>query len=90
MEFQDFESVKTLLEKSIQLAPLQNPTKYFNYAQVCEGKNSISNYEKGIEMLKRQLQQNENEMEDWMTIELKYQLSGAFCSMAEIYLTDEW
>eukprot|EP01117_Protostelium_nocturnum_P002910 TRINITY_DN13839_c0_g1_i1.p1 TRINITY_DN13839_c0_g1~~TRINITY_DN13839_c0_g1_i1.p1 ORF type:complete len:329 (-),score=104.19 TRINITY_DN13839_c0_g1_i1:126-1112(-) len=89
MEFQDFGSVKTLLEKSIQLAPNQNPTKYFNYAQVCEGKNSISNYEKGIAMLKKQLQSNSNEMEDWMIIELKYQLSGAYCSMAEIYLTDE-
>jgi tetratricopeptide (TPR) repeat protein len=64
-----------LYTQSIQLFPTVNPSKYFSYAQLVCGQESVEMYLKGIAMC------GETE---------KSQIAAAYSALIEIYMTDLW
>jgi len=89
LDAQDYDAAKTMLEKSMSLEPNANHWKYLSYAQLHTGVEAIKLYQRGIQLLKIELEQARTN-EDQEEIEgIIYQISGALCSVAEIYMTDE-
>jgi len=78
LELGQADSAKQLLNKSIQLSPNDNFSKYLNLAQHLEGKEALDCTDKGIQLMIRQNQRGD----------LNEQISSAYMSMAEVYLTD--
>jgi len=84
---------KQLLERSIELNPLDNISKYLQLAQLLEGNEAIRLFERGVSLIQHQKEQLESnsqrtDAQNEELITIGNQLSCAFCSMAEIYLTD--
>jgi len=79
------DKAKELFNKSIAIAP-NIPSKYMNLGQLLEGEQAIANFRKGIALMleyRQKLSQKKSS-----TIEIDEELSAAYCSLAEVYLTD--
>ncbi|KAL8271108.1 hypothetical protein Esti_004962 [Eimeria stiedai] len=97
------EEAKALLQKAIQLEPSSGATKYCQLAQLEEGFACLPLYSKGIALLEASLAAcgaprgkakqapNKNACSSSLSpeaLELRSQLVAAYCSVAELYLTD--
>ena len=67
-----------LFQQSVSIQPRLNPIKWLYLAQLQYGSDAVSSYKTGIEYLSKTQR----------TEITKQQISKAYCSMAEIYLTD--
>ena len=66
--------------KAIEISPDKGASKYLYLGQLCNSEEAVRYILKGIDLLKGVGQGAEPGTE----------LSAAYCSLAEIYLTDEW
>lgn len=88
MEFQCPQEAYTVLKKSTDLAPDINAQKWLNLSQIVEGSDAEKYAEKAIQLLQLEYDEvakNQNIAE--MKI-IKKQICAAFCSLAELYMTD--
>lgn len=78
----------TLLKQSTLLAPNENPYKWMFLAQLQSGIDAIESYNRGISLLSVLTSDPEiNDAEEKLEF-YKKQISKAYCSIAELYLTD--
>ncbi|XP_054712436.1 uncharacterized protein LOC129222042 isoform X2 [Uloborus diversus] len=82
--------VENLLKHCIEIAPSVGYSKFFSMAQLCNGKEALENYLKGVEIIEKELENVENILpsEEKNKPSLQRNLSDAYCSIAEIYMTD--
>ncbi|KAL6051579.1 Tetratricopeptide repeat domain containing protein [Balamuthia mandrillaris] len=86
LEAGELEVAQELLTRSVALEPDRDPEKYFNLAQLLVGLDSITCFSRGIQLL---IAQRAAKLENGEEVhELNRQISTAYCSAAEIYLTD--
>lgn len=69
------------------MGPEEGPDKYLYMAQLHEGRESLGYYEKGLELLQKQLSDAPDGAEGG-EVALKQRLCMAHCSVAELFLTD--
>jgi tetratricopeptide (TPR) repeat protein len=81
------EEAKIFLRKSIELAPYENPGKYLSYAQQLQGLEAVNMSMRGIQVM-LQLRNAGNFSSQEEKDDLNRQIVSAYCSVAEIYLTD--
>ena len=78
-----------LLTKSTTIAPNENPYKWMFLAQLQNGINALESYNKGITLLNLSMTNDLDVINDVEKVRFyKKQISKAFCSIAELYLTD--
>eukprot|EP01101_Sappina_pedata_P002270 TRINITY_DN12519_c0_g1_i1.p1 TRINITY_DN12519_c0_g1~~TRINITY_DN12519_c0_g1_i1.p1 ORF type:complete len:347 (+),score=168.40 TRINITY_DN12519_c0_g1_i1:29-1042(+) len=82
LDLGDEERARQLLLKSIELSPQDNATKYMNLAQLLQDKECLECYQRGVDIMIRDLRLAKDDPE------LKRQISTGYASMAELYLTD--
>lgn len=82
------ERARQLIERSIQLNPNKEGRKYLNYAEMLTNMESLQMYQKGIEVLHKDLedQLQRNQMEEVHLT--KKQIASAQASIADLYMTD--
>ncbi|KAF1324549.1 Tetratricopeptide tpr1, partial [Globisporangium splendens] len=73
-------------QKSIEIAPAQNPGKWFYVAQLVAGEDAEKYSLQGIQYLLQELQQMDPQTNDAMIV--KKQLCDAYCALGELYMTD--
>lgn len=85
-----WQKAQELLKQSINISPEGGFSKYFSIAQLCEGLESVSYYEKGIELVQKEIENNENidPSKEQNKSNLKRTLSDAYCSISEIFMSD--
>ncbi len=66
--------------KAVEISPDEGASKYLYLGQLCSSEEAVEYILKGIDLLKGVGQRADSGNE----------LSAAYCSLAEIYLTDEW
>lgn len=100
MEMGNVESAKNLYEKLILLSPDEGFSKYMCLAQLSSGIEAVKFYKKGVELMLIEFnkqsdksnqpstsKQDEEDEQDSNCVN-KLDISTAFCSIAELYLTD--
>ncbi|CAF0940492.1 unnamed protein product [Brachionus calyciflorus] len=104
MEMGNVESAKSIYEKLVELSPNEGFSKYMCLAQLSTGIEAVNFYKKGVDLMlaefnKQQLEdqnkpstskksQEEDEEEDDSGRVTKLDISTAYCSISELYLTD--
>jgi tetratricopeptide (TPR) repeat protein len=85
----DADGAMELLSNSTQMAPSENPVKWLYLAQLKEGEDSLLCYRTAIGMLQDSLLRAEGVGAAPADADvLKKQICRAYCSIAELYLTD--
>lgn len=74
-----------MLTRSISLEPEEGPDKYLYMAQLHEGRCALEYYEKGLELLLKMLGEGAEGAKQGV---LKQRVCMAYCSVAELFLTD--
>ena len=87
MQLGDVSEALGLLRSSVALAPTENPSKWFYLAQLLSNKESLQAYEQGISLFTQLLSNTTEEESSKM---MKEQVCGAYCSIAELFMTDLW
>lgn len=85
MQLGDLEKAFGLLQQSTAQAPSENPFKWMFLAQLQNETESVESYQTGIHYLKEILNVTEDSTAKELTLQ---QIAKAYCSIAEIYLTD--
>ncbi|GFT72089.1 probable assembly chaperone of rpl4 [Nephila pilipes] len=90
IEQSDWDEAANLLKKCIIISPDTGYSKYFSMGQLTGGEESLTYYQKGIQVLQKELENCENvrpseEVDSKILIK---NLSDAYCSVAEIFMTD--
>ncbi|CAM9782080.1 unnamed protein product, partial [Choristocarpus tenellus] len=80
------EVASQVLNRSISLSPDQGAEKYLYMGQLHEGLDSLTFYEKGLQILHRDLLVGDQQ--EATVAVLKQKLCSAYCSVAELFLTD--
>ena len=75
IEYDDERIGARILKKSIELAPNQNPMKYFYLGQLSSGREALSYYQAGIELSQR--------------LKTGDGVVSAFCSVGELWMSEE-
>uniref|UniRef100_A0A6B0VCZ5 Putative assembly chaperone of rpl4 isoform x1 n=1 Tax=Ixodes ricinus TaxID=34613 RepID=A0A6B0VCZ5_IXORI len=91
LEMGDVAGASQLLQRMIELEPNDGFRKYLSMGQLCDGKESLRHYSKGVEILQRLLGERQGasaEADPEGSGHLSRELSSAYCAMAEIYMTD--
>lgn len=98
MEMGNVESAKNLYEKLIHLSPDEGFSKYMCLAQLSSGIEAVNFYKKGVELMLIEFNKQSNDKNQPSTSKKdeeeesngvnKLDISTAFCSIAELYLTD--
>jgi len=89
LELQEIEQAGQLISKSIELDPEGGYQKYMIAGQLTSGMDSLSCFNKGIEILLRMHEEAKNQPDvEEVQSELAHHLCLAYCSMAEIFMTD--
>eukprot|EP00903_Cladosiphon_okamuranus_P020008 g18379.t1 len=78
-------AAKEVLARSILLGPEEGPDKYLYMAQLHEGREALGHYEKGLELLLKQLSAAETKEAE---AALRQRVCMAYCSVGELFLTD--
>lgn len=81
--------ISQLFQKAVTLSPDQGHSKYLYLGQLTSGAEAIAHLTKGIEIL-RQQQEGACQLGGASGGGEGEELSGAYCSLAEVYLTDAW
>ncbi len=76
-----------VLARSILLGPEEGPDKYLYMAQLHEGREALGYYEKGLELLQRQLADGAVGTKE-AEAALRQRVCMAHCSIGELFLTD--
>lgn len=76
-----------VLARSILLGPEEGPDKYLYMAQLHEGREALGHYEKGLELLQKQLAGGAAETKE-AEAALRQRVCMAYCSVGELFLTD--
>lgn len=81
-----------MLQKSVKIAPEENPAKWMNLAQLQTGMEALASFQRGLEMLSNEKLklENSNQSEETIAIvnTLNSQICSGLCSMVELYTTD--
>ncbi|KAJ0405842.1 hypothetical protein ATCC90586_001705 [Pythium insidiosum] len=85
-ELDDPERALAVFQKSIQLAPAQNPSKWLYLAQLVGGEDAEKYTTQGITFLQQELQGVAADSQEAQVI--KKQICDAYCSLGELYMTD--
>ena len=90
LEMGETERAKNLLLESVNLAPQDNHSKYMTLGQLNSGMEALKYYEMGIKILQNETQniQKERKLSKEESFNIRTELSNAYCSVAELYLTD--
>ncbi|KAG8187401.1 hypothetical protein JTE90_016945 [Oedothorax gibbosus] len=91
IEESDWMQAENLLKRCIDLSPEIGHSKYFSLAQFNEGEESLRFYQKGIQVIEKEIGNWENIIPAKDEDERKRlirSLSDAYCSISEIYMTD--
>ncbi|KAG6969769.1 hypothetical protein JG687_00003007 [Phytophthora cactorum] len=86
-ELDNPERALSAFQQSVQLAPAQNPAKYFYLSQLVTGEEAEHYTAQGITFLQQELQQHVDPNTPGALI-IKKQICEAFCSLGELYMTD--
>lgn len=89
----DSDGALELLTMSTQLAPSENPVKWLYLAQLREGQDALECYRTAIRLIEKAAEtetETETEMETRQASKdlARKQIARAYCSIAELYLTD--
>lgn len=76
-----------VLARSILVGPEEGPDKYLYMAQLHEGREALGHYEKGLELLQRQLAGDAAGTKE-LEAALRQRVCMAYCSVGELFLTD--
>ena len=76
-----------VLARSILVGPEEGPDKYLYMAQLHEGREALGHYEKGLELLRRQLADGGAGTKE-AEAALRQRVCMAYCSIGELFLTD--
>ncbi|CAN0167472.1 unnamed protein product, partial [Hapterophycus canaliculatus] len=76
-----------VLARSILLGPEEGPDKYLYMAQLHEGREALGHYEKGLELLAKQLADGSGRTKE-AEAALRQRACMAYCSVAELFMTD--
>ncbi|KAG7391344.1 hypothetical protein PHYPSEUDO_005293 [Phytophthora pseudosyringae] len=86
-ELDNPERALSAFQQSAQLAPAQNPSKYFYLSQLATGEEAEHYTAQGITFLQQELQKHvDPSTPEALTI--KKQICDALCSLGELYMTD--
>eukprot|EP00094_Tigriopus_californicus_P006854 TCALIF_06603-PA protein Name:"Similar to SPBC16D10.01c UPF0661 TPR repeat-containing protein C16D10.01c (Schizosaccharomyces pombe (strain 972 / ATCC 24843))" AED:0.07 eAED:0.07 QI:55/0.8/0.83/1/0.4/0.66/6/41/345 len=85
LEAGEVEDAKHCLGRAITVQPDEGFSKYFSMAQLLGGQEALELYRKGIEVL---TQARDKATEEAEAKDLTRDLSNAYCSMAELFMTD--
>ncbi|XP_064647778.1 uncharacterized protein LOC135500319 [Lineus longissimus] len=94
LETGNAEAAKQCFGRAIELSPEKGYSKYMALGQLFEGQQSIQCYQKGIELMVKEMQEHQEKQvaaacaQDDKHNELCRGISSAYCSVAEIYMTD--
>eukprot|EP00049_Salpingoeca_infusionum_P017824 m.354513 g.354513 ORF g.354513 m.354513 type:complete len:339 (-) comp17039_c0_seq1:3839-4855(-) len=78
-----------LLQRAVQVAPNEGATKYMYLGQICEGEEAAAAIQQGLSILAVELDEMAaQKASEELILEKQQQISTAFCSLAEVYLTD--
>lgn len=89
LETGETDKAKTCFETAVQLSPGQGYSKYMNLGQLLEGQEAVATYNKGIQLMVNQDAEQSQAAASINPCASPTEISTAYCSLAEIYLTDE-
>ena len=69
--------------RAVELVPDTGYIKYLQLGQMSSGEDAVKYICKAIDIMKEKLINSKDDVED-------IDISNAYCSLAEVYLTDEW
>ncbi len=101
MEMGNNESSRSIYQKLVELSPNDGFSKYMCLAQLSTEMEAVEFYKKGIELMIKEYQKQEDQPgtsanfadsddEESENLVTKLDISTAYGSIAEIYLTDLW
>ncbi|CDS05357.1 hypothetical protein LRAMOSA07886 [Lichtheimia ramosa] len=86
MELERFQEARDHMLAAIQVSPESGYSKYMYLGQMSVEKEAIQAFEKGVQLMIKEREQQPEGSEEYMLISAK--IASALCSMTEIYLTD--
>ncbi|KAG4095430.1 TPR-like protein [Neocallimastix lanati (nom. inval.)] len=86
MDFGDWDSAKEIFERCVNLSPETGYQKYMYLGQVNVAEDAVNLYNKGIEIMIKELNNLPENSEK--SNELRRKISSALCSIVEMYMTD--
>lgn len=90
IENADISEAQSMLMQCVELCPDDGYSKYFSLAQLASGREAVDFYHKGISIIQKKLENPEgaSAAEASQETPLCRVLSDAYCSVAELYMTD--
>ncbi|CAG0888571.1 unnamed protein product [Darwinula stevensoni] len=88
LEVGDPEGAKKCLGRAITLDPEKGHSKYLSMGQLLDGEESLQCYLKGIELISKHLEEQASASGGEDTKSLRREVSNAYISCAETYMTD--
>ncbi|XP_068716062.1 uncharacterized protein [Montipora foliosa] len=88
LETGDIHKAKECFENAVNISPEDGYSKYMNLGQLLVGQESVNAYSKGIQLMLSN-KDDTQEAASSNPYASPTEISTAFCSLAEIYLTDE-
>lgn len=82
----DTQDVISAIKKSIEDKPEENGTKYLIVAEALQGQEAVLYFKKGIEVLEKDRQRQEESKDD-STNDIPAKIASALSSIAELYMT---
>ncbi|KAK3731845.1 hypothetical protein QZH41_020211, partial [Actinostola sp. cb2023] len=88
LETGEVEKAKNCFQHAIQLCPEKGHAKYMYLGQILQGHEAVQAFTKGIDIMTKALNSNPEGAACAGTV-TPTDISTAYCSLAEIYMTDE-
>lgn len=88
LETGDTQKAKTCFENAVRISPEDGHSKYMNLGQLLEGQEAVAAYNKGIELMLANKDTAQAAASNSLPAS-PAEISTAYCSLAEMYLTDE-
>ncbi|XP_058940486.2 uncharacterized protein [Pocillopora verrucosa] len=90
LETGDMDKAKSCFENAVRISPDQGYSKFMNLGQLLEGQEAVAAFNKGIQLM---IASKDNDTAQASasdsTVASSTEISTAYCSLAEMYLTDE-
>eukprot|EP00043_Microstomoeca_roanoka_P004588 m.50623 g.50623 ORF g.50623 m.50623 type:complete len:402 (+) comp12561_c0_seq7:1471-2676(+) len=88
LQLEEPEQARVLFEQAVEIEPDQGASKYLYLGQMSYAEEAAAFLGKGIELLAGELEEMADSAEPEEIQALQDQIATAFCSLAEVYLTD--
>jgi len=88
LETGDTDKAKTCFENAVKISPDEGHLKYMNLGQLLEGQEAVDAYNKGIQLMLANKDATQAAASN-NPCASPAEISTAYCSLAEMYLTDE-